>query len=221
MSVTSSIKPLDDQTRRGQIVKALRDLVLGGELMPGTRLTETDLAGRLGVSRAPLREAIRELVDIGLLVIVPYKGLFVRTITRRDLEELYSLRTALEQFAFAQTWDKRSPAACADLKARNSKLIDAIEAKDGLMAIELELDLHSWCYELSEHQLLMTEWTRMKHNLQFYFVLHQKAHGRPGPRRGSHTVYVDLACGNDLLAMQDHLVSHMRQGLETTLDFIE
>ena len=117
MSATSSIKPLDDQTRRGQIVKALRDLVLGGELMPGTRLTETDLAGRLGVSRAPLREAIRELVNIGLLVSVPYKGLFVRTITRRDLEELYSLRTALEQFAFAQTWDKRSPAACADLKA--------------------------------------------------------------------------------------------------------
>ena len=221
MSAISAIKPLDDQTRRGQIVRSLRDLILEGDMSPGTRLTETDLAKRLGVSRAPLREAIRELVDIGLLVSQPYKGLFVRNVTRNDLEELYSLRTALEQFAFTQAWPKRTKRACDDLIERNQRLIKAIEEEDAIMAIELELDLHSWCYELSSHGLLQAEWVRMKHNLQFYFILHQKAHGRSGPRRESHDVYVRCACGEDLSEMHNHLVDHMQQGLKTTLDFIQ
>lgn len=221
MSAISTIKPVDDQTRRGQIVRNLRELILGGDIMPGTRLTETDLATRLGVSRAPVREAIRELVDIGLVVSLPYKGLFVRTVTRLDLEELYSLRTVLEQFAFTQAWEKRTEAQCDDLRMRNRRLIEAIENHDGLGAIEMELDLHSWCYELSNHRLLQTEWTRMRHNLQFYFILHQKAHGRSGPRRKSHDIYVDCACGDDLSAMMEHLSTHMRQGLKTTLNFIE
>ncbi len=221
MATISKLKPLEDQTRRGQIVRKLRDLIIGAEIEPGTRLTEIDLANSLGVSRAPLREAIRELVDTGLLQSVPYKGLFVRTITRRDIEELYSLRTALEQFAFRQAWEKRSKDNCDDLRERNKKLIAAVEAKDSLAAIELELGLHSWCYELSGHSLLQSDWERMKQNLQFYFTLHQKAHGRAGPLRESHDIYVACACGDDLKAMLDHLETHMQQGLIKTLDFVE
>ena len=51
----AELKSLEDQTRRGQIVRQLRDLIVGGQVTPGDRLTETDLANRLGVSRAPLR----------------------------------------------------------------------------------------------------------------------------------------------------------------------
>lgn len=220
MSVYSKIMPLTDQTRRGQIVRGLRDLIISAQLPPGTRLTETELATQLGVSRAPLREAIRELVDIGLLQSVPYKGLFVRTVTPKDLEELYSLRTALEKFAFEQSWDKRSAATCDDLKERHSALISAIEANDPLLAIEQELKLHSWCYQLSGHELLQAEWARLLPNLQFYFTLHQKAHSRSGPSRGSHDAYVKLACGDDLDMLLKHLDDHMQQGLQKTLNFI-
>ena len=222
MTALSSLKPVEDATRRGQIVRTLRDLIVSGQLAPGARLTETDLATRLGVSRAPLREAIRELVDSGLAVSAPYKGLFVRSVTRRDLEELYSLRTVLEQFAFRECWDRRDDAACDELRRRNDDLARAItEAEDPILAIELELTLHSWCYELAEHALLLQTWERMKPNLQFYFTLHQKAHGRKGPLREAHEIYVERACGDDLDAMLRHLEDHMRQGLETTLGFID
>ena len=59
----AELKSLEDQTRRGQIVRQLRDLIVGGQVTPGDRLTETDLANRLGVSRAPLREAHDVYVD--------------------------------------------------------------------------------------------------------------------------------------------------------------
>ncbi len=221
MTALNSLRPVEDRTRRSQIVSRLRELIVTGQVEPGGRLTEADLAERLGVSRAPLREAIRELVESGLVVSEPYKGLFVRSVTRRDLEELYSLRTALEQFAFRQAWPLRTKAAKRDLLDRNTALDAAIAAGDDpRRAIELELRLHSWCYELSGHSLLNQTWMRMLPNLQFYFTLHQKAHKRPGPLREAHDLYVRLACGEDLEAMLAHLEKHMRQGLETTLIFV-
>lgn len=220
-STLAAVRPLADSTLRGRTVDQLKSLIVSGELAAGARLTEIELAEALGISRGPLREAIRELVDIGLVVSKPYKGLFVRDITLDDLNELYSLRTALEQFAFRQCWDKRDEAAIADLHTRNERLSKTIDADaDPYEAILAELDLHSWCYELSGHKLLQQSWARMKPNLQFYFAMHQQAHGRKGPLRDAHDTYVNLACGDDLDAMLRHLDDHMRQGLEKTKSFI-
>lgn len=217
MATLVKLKPIVDETRRGQIVRHLRQLIVNGNVQPGERLTETRLADQLGVSRAPLREAIRDLVDSGLVESLPYKGLFVRSVTRQDLEEIYSLRTALEQFAFQQCWAKRDTKARADLEQRHADLLSEIDRnEDTERAIELELHLHDWCYELAGHALLQKTWHQMKPNLQFYFTLHQKAHNRAGPLRQGHEVYVTCALGNSLDAMQDHLDTHMRQGLEAT-----
>lgn len=218
MSALAGLDRLDDQTRRGQIVRRLRDLIISGRVEPGARLTEQDLAAQLGVSRAPLREAVRDLVESGLVVSAPYKGLFVRSASRRDLEELYSLRTALEQFAFRLAWPRREGLALAELDRRKRALDDAVDAGvDPVGAIEAELALHGWIYELADHRLLMQSWERIRPNLQFYFVLHQRAHGRSGPLRDAHDAYVALAGGDGLDAMLAHLESHMRQGLERTL----
>lgn len=221
MSALSSLKPVGNPTLRGQAVDRVKGLIISGKLPAGERLTETELSEALGISRGPLREAIRDLVELGLLVSEPYKGLFVRTVTRKDLEEIYSLRTALEKLAFQQCWDRRTPDTIIDLQGRNSALIEVIDGNpDPFGAIERELDLHSWCYELSDHKLLMRSWQRLRPNLQFYFVMHQQAHGRSGPLREAHDTYIALASGSDLAAMLAHLDDHMRQGLERTLSFI-
>lgn len=215
------IDPLDTGTRRSQIVRRLTEYIAGGSLPVGSRLTEVELSRQLGVSRAPLREAIRELVDKGLLVSLPYRGLFVRDFTIRDLDELYSLRTALEQLAFRRCWGKRTPDACADLRQRNTVLKAAVEAgTEPVRAIELELRLHDWAYELAGHGLLREAWERLKPNLQFYFTLHQRAHQRAGPLIDAHETYVDVACGDDLEAMLSHLEQHMQQGYERVAKFI-
>lgn len=219
--VKADLQPVNDMTLREQILTSLRDYIVSGELEPGCRLTEQALSDSLRVSRGPLREAIRDLVEIGLIVSSPYKGIFVRSITRKDLEELYSLRTALEQFAFQQCWASRTDAALLDLQARNVALIQTVdEGTNADLAIDQELILHSWCYELNDHSMLLKTWERMKPNLKFYFSLHQQAHSRKGPFRQSHDVYVDLASGDDLQRMLDHLQDHMRQGLEITMDLL-
>ena len=215
----TELRPLDDGTIRCRAAQMLTDHIIRGNFVPGERLTEQKLARALNVSRGPLREAIRELAEIGLLVSVPYKGLYVRSVTRKDLEELYSLRTALESFAFERCWGKRSEEAILDLRQRSDDLKATIDVgSDSRRAIEQELYLHSWCFELSQHSLLMKSWQSMRVNVYFYFSLHQKAHHRKGPLRQSHDEYVDLACGDSLTRMLAHLKDHMRQGLVTTIE---
>ena len=212
------LQPIDDTTVRRRVLDRLKEHIVAGGFPPNHRLTEQSLAAALKVSRGPLREAIRELIELGLIVSVPYKGMFVRAVTREDLEELYSLRTTLERFAFERCWKRRTSASLADLVSRSEALKKTIDdGADPDLAIDQELSLHSWCYELSGHKLLIKSWESMKPNLKFYFSLHQRAHGRKGPLRQSHDVYVELACGDDLAAMLDHLQDHMRQGLETTM----
>lgn len=80
----------------GQTVDVVRELVLTGEIPPGERVNEVELAHRLGISRGPLREAIRHLASEGLLVLVPNKGAHVPKADADEVRALFELRSALE-----------------------------------------------------------------------------------------------------------------------------
>ncbi|TWP48132.1 GntR family transcriptional regulator [Lentzea tibetensis] len=80
----------------GQALDALRELVLTGEILPGARVNEVEVANRLGISRGPLREAIRGLAAEGLVELVPHKGARVPFADAAEVRALFELRTALE-----------------------------------------------------------------------------------------------------------------------------
>ena len=81
---------------RDVVFNTLRRAILSGELKPGERLMEIHLANRLGVSRTPIREAIRKLELEGLVKIIPNKGAYVTGITRKDVADIYKIRSMLE-----------------------------------------------------------------------------------------------------------------------------
>src|SRR5579884_2395332 len=81
------------------VTQELRKRVLRGEYAPGQRLSEVQLSRELGVSRPPLREAMRLLQQEGLLSLQPRRGTFVAPLTAEDVREIYSLRAALEALA--------------------------------------------------------------------------------------------------------------------------
>jgi DNA-binding GntR family transcriptional regulator len=78
------------------VAELIRAAILSGELEPGSKLIETDLAERFGTSRGPIREAIRELAREGLVTELPRRGTLVSTLTAHDLSEVYAVRQALE-----------------------------------------------------------------------------------------------------------------------------
>jgi DNA-binding GntR family transcriptional regulator len=101
----------------GQAVDVLRELVLTGDIPPGARVNEVELAQRLGISRGPLREAIRHLASEGLLVLAPHRGASVPTSDAADVRALFELRTALECAAAELAASRRSEADVVRLRA--------------------------------------------------------------------------------------------------------
>ena len=215
---SQALGPVGDPTLRAQVGRRILEMVTGGHYLPGEKLVETVLADQLQVSRAPLREAIRELTDQGILINRPYRDLRVRPVSAKDLEELYSLRTALEQFAFRLAWPQRSTEALRDLEERHNALIESHETNDDPTATnERELAFHSWVYESTGHTLLLSHWRRLVPLVQIYMSLHYRTHGAHGEFRHMTTEYLRLAGGDSLDAMCEHIHAHMKQGLASVM----
>jgi DNA-binding GntR family transcriptional regulator len=214
------IVPVPKSTFRAHIVEQLRRAIFAGDLPPGGQLVETMLAERFGVSRGPLREAIRQLVDEGLLVTIPYTGTYVIEISAADVAEIFSFRIALESFAFEQVWHRRGAEFRSRLVGRHAALTAAIDAQDDEASILAELDLHAHVHEAAGHRLLLQSWSNLRGRLQLYWASHHRAHARRGPRRDSHDSYLAAALGSDLRAMRSEIRAHMRRGAEQTEAFL-
>jgi DNA-binding GntR family transcriptional regulator len=220
MTITDLLEPVPKSTLRAQIAERLRAAILAGDIPPGAPLVETALSERFDVSRGPLREALRQLIEEGLVVTVPYTGTHVASLSVEDVREIYSLRTALEIFAIEQVWDRRDDRFRSELVRRNSALIATIDAGDDRASIETELAFHGLVYEACGHRLLQRTWASLRGRLQLYWAAHHRAHGMRGPRRDSHDSYIAAVLGDDLAAVRAEIVDHMRRGVETTERFL-
>ncbi len=222
MEIFVEMLPIKPRTLlRDEVGQRLRNAILEREFEPGSKLIESRVAQMLGVSRAPLREAICALVEEGLLVAKPFAGYFVQSLTARGLEELYAMRRMLETFAFEQLWDRRTQEFKDALNRRKDVLLSAIASESKLSAIQAELDLHGTVYEYCDNELLMTTWRGLSGRLQLYWALQQEVHGRKGARRDAHDDYVALAQGDDLDAMRSEIADHVQRGLTNVLATIE
>jgi DNA-binding GntR family transcriptional regulator len=112
------------------VVPALREAIVGNLLPPGERLTEVSLAARLGVSRTPVREAFSQLEREGLVTVVPRVGVFVREVSVRDVEEIYTVRAALESLAVELATARRTPLGQARLDEVLAEMGSAVEEAD-------------------------------------------------------------------------------------------
>ena len=110
------VEPLRKQTLSGIVAKKLEEMILGGEILPGQRINESHLSRRFGVSRAPVREAIRHLEKSGIVEIRVNRGTFVRTVQIREVEELYDVRAVLDALACEKAAENATRQDVARLK---------------------------------------------------------------------------------------------------------
>ena len=135
------------------ICEQLQQLIYGGEIAPGERLNEAALAVRMGTSRGPIREAIRMLTGIGLVVAVPNRGVFVREISVREMLEIYELRALLFGFAAQQAAEHLSAADRQEFEQLLAGMDAACEAGDGQRYYVLNLRFHA---------LLVAQWPNQR-----------------------------------------------------------
>lgn len=153
-------------TRKDLVAKTLRDAILSGKLPPGSALIEAKLAEQLQVSRSPLREAIRQLAEEGLVRTVSYKGATVAEIDDTLVEELYSLRAALEEFALSRILPLRDQRLIDPLEEIVRRMFVAADGDDKDTLIELNIEFHRKLCELTRHELLIKHWETISNHVR-------------------------------------------------------
>ena len=123
------------------VAARLREEIVGGELRPGSKLVEIELAIQFGVSRGPVREALRQLAHEGLVVDLPRRGTLVATSRLVDLIEVYDVREALESFAIVTAIRKADDADRARISELHRKTEDTWRHKRGEHADRVAADL--------------------------------------------------------------------------------
>jgi DNA-binding GntR family transcriptional regulator len=209
---TKAIQPLAAVTRRSLVVDALREAILSGELRPGAKITEMDLVARLQVSRGPIREGIRELINEGLLFSQPYTGTYVTTMDEKTIAEAYGLRRVLEKYAFTLVWPRRDTEFKRTLMRRYEALLLAAERGGAAEEMSAEIDFHSVPYEFAGDSLLMHTWRHVTRRMQLCFILHRAAPDSPNSL-GMHERFLELAMGENLELMHKEIDEHMDLGL--------
>lgn len=139
---------------RDVVFQTLRQAILRGRLQPGERLMEIHLAQKLGVSRTPVREAIRMLELEGLVSMVPRRGAIVAEITISDLEDVLEVREALEELAVKKACQNMNEEQMEKLKQAAKRFSDCLE-EDLLASAQADVDFHEIICEATKNKRLV------------------------------------------------------------------
>lgn len=166
---------------RDVVFKTLRQGILTGELKPGERLMEIHLANRLGVSRTPIREAIRKLELEGLVIMIPRRGAEVAQITEKNLQDVLEVRRALDVFAAKLACQRMTEEQKKELKEAADAFEKAIETKDATVSARADVKFHDIILEAAGNDRL----TQLVNNLaeqvyryRFESVKDERSHSR-------------------------------------------
>lgn len=131
---------------RDVVFNTLRQAILKGELEPGERLMEIQLADRLGVSRTPIREAIRKLELEGLVLMIPRKGAEVAKISEKNLRDVLEVRRSLEELAIELACQRMAEEDLEELEKAQESFRLAVEAGDSMTIAETDEHYHDIIY---------------------------------------------------------------------------
>lgn len=193
-------------------VEAVRELILGGHYQPGDRINEVELATALGISRAPLREALQGLTSEGLVVRVTNRGTFIPRFGNDEILELFELREALEVMGArlaAERADEEGLVRLSDVLERTKRALDAGSASP----YPRELDFHEVLIGLARNGKVLDRVREVHRQLQL-------ARARSGfqPERArqaydEHLAVLDAVVRHDPSGAEAAMRAHLRTGL--------
>lgn len=140
---------------RDVVFNTLRQAILTGELKPGERLMEIHLANKLGVSRTPIREAIRKLELEGLVIMIPRRGAEVAQITEKSMKDVLEVRKALDVFSVELACERITKEELVRLKEACDRFEEATKTKDTKIIAQADVALHDIIVEATGNKRLM------------------------------------------------------------------
>ena len=159
---------------RDVVFNTLREAILKGELKPGERLMELQLAAKLGVSRTPIREAIRMLEQEGLAVTIPRKGAEVAKMTEKDMEDVLQIREALDELAAKIACEQISEEQLEELVATMHEFEESTKTDNVKKIAEADVKFHDIIYQATGNPKLVNMLNNLREQMYRYRVEYLK-----------------------------------------------
>ena len=170
VSTESEIAPIERSTLHDVVVTRLRDMIIEGQLLAGNRVHEGDLCQQLGISRTPLREALKVLAMEGLVELNPGRGATVRKLTAKDIQDMLSVLSVLENLAGRLTCQMATDEDIREVRRLHDEMLSFYAAGDSLPYFKRNQQIHSLLITLSGneslalvHDLLQTRLKRIRY----------------------------------------------------------
>lgn len=208
---------IDGQSRVEYVYQALREAIQSGNLRPGMRLREEELAETLGVSRTPVREALGRLISRGLVELASGRGLVIAQLTSTKIIELYDLRAVLEGAAarFAAEHASATEVSILRTLARQCG-----EAKTPMLAASWNLQFHRAMYEIARNRYLLPAITDLQDSVSLLAGTTLATSGRNAEVFREHEAIIDAVEARDLDAAEAAARTHVLNGKRVRLTLL-
>ncbi len=213
-----------NRTLSDQVADQLRQAILLGQLKPGQRIIEQDMAEALALSRGPVRDALRILQNERLVVLNPYRGASVAKLTLEDAEEINSLREALELLALRSAIRVATDVQIRELSDPLDRMVELLDREDHTSAelISTDLDFHYTLCRISRHSRVLSAWTALRGQVSLLMLTHQVLKGLDMSEVavGWHGLLVEAMLRRDRVTAEETLRKHLARSYEATVEAI-
>ncbi len=166
--LTTAIQMLNKSTLPMLVQEEIERLIMTGQLLPGSRVNETEFAQRFGTSRGPVREALRALEEVGLVRNEKNRGVFVREISFEEADEIYELREALEEIVGKRVATRASDAQIELLHRLVDEMEQAAEQENAAEYAGLNLKFHEFLLQTAASNKLTETYKRLVKELHLF-----------------------------------------------------
>ena len=205
---------------RDVVFNTLRQAILRGEMEPGERLMEIQLADKLGVSRTPIREAIRKLELEGLVIMIPRKGAEVAHITEKDMRDVLEVRAALEELAATLACRNVTPERIEELKMANKRFEAAIISKDVVAIVDADVNFHDIIYAMTDNQRLIQIINNLREQMYRYRVEYLKDERNYPTLMREHNEIVEGLMTKDKVRVTEAMHKHVKNQVVAVKEMI-
>ena len=215
---TISFQPMMESRPIREIAyEVLKHAIITGEIPAGERIVETDYADRLHISRTPLREALRKLERDGLVEYVLRRGVVVRAFTIADVEEIYTIRNALEMLTLPAIIEKATEEDIASMRAKLREMDELIAAKDYESLSPVTRAFHRQMTNLCGQNRILRVIEGQDEFITRFSAMAIRQEDKLLEAQAEHYALVDLIEKRDLAGFQDLTARHINRSKEMCL----
>jgi len=212
----NSYKPL-----RELVLEAIREAIINGTLKPRERLMEIQLAEELGVSRTPVREALRKLELEGFIVMLPRKGAYVADISFKDIADIFEIRAALESLAAGLAAERITDEELEELERNLVEKAEAIISNDLEKLVEVDTKFHETIYNASRNERLKTIINNLREQIQRFRTTSLVYPGRMKQSLAEHRSIVEAIQSRDVQLARHLAQEHIENAENSMIEAIK